>query len=130
MASKPKTWEERNIFSLTLPAASDTMWCDALWEDPTRPLYSRLAHSRPIQAQAREAKTHGSASQRRLNAMRKQRYIPRMTTQYSKLHDIFPIQLLEPYYPRPEDDPLPMPELEDDPEEYKVEEVRGKQMIN
>jgi len=62
--------------------------------------------------------------------MRKQRYIPRMTTQYSKLHDIFPIQLLEPYYPRPEDDPLPMPELEDDPEEYNVEEVRGKQMIN
>ena len=28
------------------------------------------------------------------------------------------------YHPRPGDDPLPMPDLEEDPEEYEVEEVR------
>jgi hypothetical protein len=59
----------------------------------------------------------------------RQAYRLALPTQYSKLHDIFPIQLLEPYHPRPDEEPLPMPDLEEDPEEYEVEEVRGKQKM-
>jgi len=41
---------------------------------------------------------------------------------YQALHDVFPIQLLEKYKPREGDEPLAMPELEDD-EEWEIEEV-------
>jgi hypothetical protein len=41
----------------------------------------------------------------------------------------FPIQLLEPYYGRDEAELLPMPELEDEPDEYEVEEVKDKALI-
>ena len=46
--------------------------------------------------------------------------------QYSRLHDVFPIQLLERYHLRDSDDLMPMLELEDEDEEYEVEEVRDK----
>ena len=45
--------------------------------------------------------------------------------EYSRLYDVFPIQLFEKYHPRNNGNLLPMPELEDDQEEWEVEEVRG-----
>lgn len=58
-----------------------------------------------------------------------QAYRLALPQQYSRLHDVFPIQLLEEYYPRDQQEPMPMPELEDDPDEYEVEEIRDKRMI-
>jgi transposase InsO family protein len=58
-----------------------------------------------------------------------QAYRLALPEQYSRLHDVFPIQLLEEYHPREQQEMLPMPDLEDDPEEYEVEEIRGKQII-
>ena len=55
-----------------------------------------------------------------------QAYRLALPEKYSRLHDVFPIQLLEPYYPRETDNPLPLPELEDNPDEYEVEEVKDK----
>jgi hypothetical protein len=52
-----------------------------------------------------------------------------LLAKYDKLYDVFPVQLLEPYYPRKGEDPLPMPELEDNQEEYEVEEVKDKALI-
>ena len=49
---------------------------------------------------------------------------------YARLHNVFPVQLLEAYHPRDkQDDILPMLELEDDPNEWEVEEVRGIRRI-
>ena len=44
---------------------------------------------------------------------------------YFRLHDVFPVNLLEPWHPRnrEEAEQMPMPELEDD-EEWEVEEIR------
>jgi hypothetical protein len=52
-----------------------------------------------------------------------------LPAKYDKLHDIFPVQLLEPYYPRESEEPLPMPDLEDDLDEYEVEEVKDKALM-
>ena len=57
-----------------------------------------------------------------------QAYRLALPEQYSRLHDVFPIQLLEKYQAR-DDTLMPMPELEDDPDEYEVEEVRDKEVI-
>jgi hypothetical protein len=57
-----------------------------------------------------------------------QAYRLALPDQYSRLHDVFPIQLLEKYHAR-DDTLMPMPELEDDPDEYEVEEVRDKEVI-
>jgi hypothetical protein len=54
-----------------------------------------------------------------------QAYRLALPDQYDRLHDVFPIQLLEPYHARDEAEIMPMPELEDDKEEYEVEEVKG-----
>ena len=49
---------------------------------------------------------------------------------YSKLHDVFPIQALEQYHTRDRDNMiLPMPSLEEDQEEWEVEEVVDKACI-
>jgi transposase InsO family protein len=58
-----------------------------------------------------------------------QAYRLALPEQYARLHDVFPVQVLEKYYPRDGDDELPLPELEDNPEEYEVEEIRDKQTI-
>ncbi|KAJ2903488.1 hypothetical protein MKZ38_009887 [Zalerion maritima] len=50
---------------------------------------------------------------------------------YAKLYDVFLIQSLEPYHVRDghEETTLPMPPLEDEPDEWEVEEVVGKSQI-
>ena len=58
-----------------------------------------------------------------------QAYRLALPQQYSRLHDVFPIQLLEEYHPREKEEMMPLPELEDNPEEYEVEEIRDKRMI-
>jgi transposase InsO family protein len=58
-----------------------------------------------------------------------QAYRLALPQQYARLHDVFPVQVLEKYYPKDGEDELPLPELEDNPGEYEVEEIRDKQMI-
>jgi transposase InsO family protein len=58
-----------------------------------------------------------------------QAYRLALPEQYSRLHDVFPVQVLEKYHPRDGDDELPLPDLEDEPDEYEVEEIRDKRMI-
>jgi hypothetical protein len=58
-----------------------------------------------------------------------QAYRLALPQQYSRLHDVFPIQLLEEYYPRDQQELMPMPELEDDPDQYEVEEIRDKRKV-
>ena len=53
-------------------------------------------------------------------------YLP---DKYDRLHNVFPVSLLEPYIHRAGQEPLPMPELEDD-EEWEVEEIRDKRRID
>jgi Chromo (CHRromatin Organisation MOdifier) domain len=49
---------------------------------------------------------------------------------YSRLHDVFPIQLLEKYNRRKDDDGLmAMPDLEDPQDEWEVEEVLDKRKM-
>ena len=48
---------------------------------------------------------------------------------YAQLHDVFPIQLLEKYNPQEDEDPLLLPDLEED-QEWDVEEVKDKTTIN
>ena len=49
--------------------------------------------------------------------------------QYSRLHDVFLIQLLEEYHPRDRQEMIPILELEEDLNQYEVEEIRDKRMI-
>ena len=58
-----------------------------------------------------------------------QAYRLALPEQYERLHDVFPIQLLEEYHARDEQETLPLPELEDDLDEYEVEEIREKRTI-
>src|SRR5207247_11104150 len=54
-----------------------------------------------------------------------------LPSKYSRLHDVFPIQLLEGYRRRVDDDGLmAMPDLEDPPDEWEVEEVLDKQKLD
>jgi hypothetical protein len=50
---------------------------------------------------------------------------------YSRLHNVFPVVLLEPWHPRSQEDAeqMPMPKLEDD-EEWEVEEVREEKKFD
>lgn len=54
-----------------------------------------------------------------------------LPSQYSRLHDVFPVSLLEPWYGNAgiQGKEMPMPELEDD-EEWEVEEVRDERMFD
>ena len=47
---------------------------------------------------------------------------------YSRLHNVFPVSLLEPWNHRSGQEPLPMPNLAED-EEWEVEEIRDKRRI-
>ena len=50
-----------------------------------------------------------------------------LPSKYSRLYDVFPVSLLEPWHSREgqEEELMPMPELEDD-EEWEVEEIRDE----
>ena len=58
-----------------------------------------------------------------------QAYRLALPNQYDRLHNVFPIQLLEPYHGQDDAELLPMPELEDEPDEYEVEEVKDKALM-
>ena len=62
-----------------------------------------------------------------------QAYRLALPEQYARLHDVFPVQLLERYHQsddqREGDIKLPLPELEDDPNKYKLKEIRDKKTI-
>jgi len=58
-----------------------------------------------------------------------QAYRLALPDEYSRLHNVFPIQLLEKYRPRDDGNLLPMPELDDEQEEWEVEEVRGTRKV-
>lgn len=51
--------------------------------------------------------------------------------QYSRLHNVFPVVLLEPWYARSQEEKgqMPMPDLEDD-DEWEVEEVRDEKRFD
>ena len=59
-----------------------------------------------------------------------QAYRLALPAKYCQLHDVFPVQLLEDYNRRKDDDRLmAMPDLEDPQDEWEVEEVRDKRRI-
>lgn len=58
-----------------------------------------------------------------------QAYRLALPQQYSRLHDVFPIQLLEEYHPMEKQDMMPLLELDDNPEEYEVEEIRNRRLM-
>jgi hypothetical protein len=59
-----------------------------------------------------------------------QAYRLALPNKYSGLHDVFPVQLLEPYHARDENsDLLPMPDLEAPQDIWEVEEVKGTARI-
>jgi transposase InsO family protein len=58
-----------------------------------------------------------------------QAYRLSLPEQYSRLHDVFPVQLIERYHSRDDNDEMPIPELEEDPDQYEVEEVKDKRAI-
>ena len=54
-----------------------------------------------------------------------------LPNQYSRLHPVFPIQLLESYNPRPDEEPLPMPPLDDQEDnQWEVEQILDEGRIN
>jgi hypothetical protein len=60
-----------------------------------------------------------------------QAYRLALPEKYSRLHDVFPVQLLEDYHLRGQDiDFLPMPDLEEDEDEWEVQEVRDAKKID
>ena len=60
-----------------------------------------------------------------------QAYRLALPEKYARLHDVFPVQLLELYHPRDSNaDLLPMPDLEDSPDEWEVEEIKGTARID
>src|SRR5437667_9159608 len=59
-----------------------------------------------------------------------QAYRLALPDKYSRLHPVFPVQFLEDYHRREDDDDLMvMPDLEDPPDEWEVEEVRDKRKV-
>ncbi len=61
-----------------------------------------------------------------------QAYRLALPAKYERLHDVFPVQLLEPYVPRKDDDSLlPMPDLAEDPTaEWEVEEIKETKRLD
>lgn len=57
-----------------------------------------------------------------------QAYELALPEQYARLHPVFPVQLLEKWHARDDTPAVPLPELEDDPDEYEVEEIREKSL--
>jgi transposase InsO family protein len=60
-----------------------------------------------------------------LDKVGKQAYRLALPEKYSRLHNVFPVSLLQEWHQRNDSETLPMPELEDD-DEWEVEEVRGE----
>ena len=59
-----------------------------------------------------------------------QAYRLALPNKYSRLHDVFPVQLLEDYHHREDDESLMMmPDLEDPEDEWEVEEVLDEKRI-
>ena len=60
-----------------------------------------------------------------------QAYRLALPEQYARLHNVFPIGLLEPYKSRGEnaEESLPMPELEDDENEWEVERIKDERRV-
>jgi transposase InsO family protein len=57
-----------------------------------------------------------------------QAYQLALPEKYARLHDVFPVQLIEEYKPREDQPLLPMPDLEDE-DEWEIEEVKDKKRI-
>jgi hypothetical protein len=57
-----------------------------------------------------------------------QAYQLALPEKYARLHDVFPVQLIEEYKPREDQPLLPMPDLEDE-DEWEIEEVKDKTKI-
>ena len=66
-----------------------------------------------------------------LERIGRQAYRIALPEQYNRLHNVFPIQLLEPWRVRAEEeeDTLPMPDLEDEDSEWEVEEIKAKEVF-
>jgi hypothetical protein len=59
-----------------------------------------------------------------LERVGQQAYRVALPTQYSRMHDVFPVSLIEPWHDRPGvADNLPLPDLIDDEEEWEVEDI-------
>ena len=60
-----------------------------------------------------------------------QAYRIALPEKYTRLHDVFPVQLLEDYHTRDKNDQfLPMPDLEDDEAEWEVQEIRDAKKLD
>jgi hypothetical protein len=57
-----------------------------------------------------------------------QAYRLALPEKYARLHDVFPVQFIEEYRPREGQPLLPLPDL-DDEEEFEIEEVKDKAII-
>jgi len=58
-----------------------------------------------------------------------QAYHLALPEQYYRLHDVVPIQLIEPYKARDDGDLMPMPALEDPQDEWEVEDIKDSARI-
>ena len=52
-----------------------------------------------------------------------------LPTKYDRLHDIFLVQLLKEYKPKDRQPLIPLPDLDDDDDEYEVEEVKDEAIL-
>src|SRR5690606_6533170 len=59
----------------------------------------------------------------------KQAYRIALPAKYSRLHNVFPVSLLEPWSSNQGDDPLPMPELAVDEDEWEVEAILDRTTV-
>ncbi|TAQ83095.1 hypothetical protein B7494_g8581 [Chlorociboria aeruginascens] len=50
--------------------------------------------------------------------------------QYQRLHPVFSVSMIEPWNPRQDQDKLPLPELEDEPDQWEVEDIRDESKMN
>jgi hypothetical protein len=64
-----------------------------------------------------------------LERIGQQAYRLALPNKYAQLHNVFPVQLLEPWSIRAGEDILPMPDLDDEDPEWEVEEVKAKQVF-
>ena len=63
-----------------------------------------------------------------LDVIGSQAYRLALPEKYERIHNVFHVSLLEPWNPRSSDnseDLLPMPDLEDEPDEWEVEDIVG-----
>jgi hypothetical protein len=65
-----------------------------------------------------------------LERVGKQAYRLALPQQYSLLHNVFPVSLLEPWHSNKGSDPLPMPPLAEEEDEWEVEAILDKATID